>query len=80
VARCALEGAAEEAQGAGGSADIRFAVLHAQAGNLDDAFRRIDRALGNRDPSLVHLAVAPQWDGLRGDPRFQQRLARMGLP
>jgi hypothetical protein len=28
----------------------------------------------------VHLAVAPQWDGLRGDPRFEQRLARMGLP
>jgi len=55
-------------------------VLHAQAGDLDDAFRWLDRALDSHDPSLVHLAVAPQWDGLRGDPRFQQRLARMGLP
>ena len=80
VARCALDHAAQQAQHANGSADLRFAVLHAQAGDLDDAFRWLDRALDSHDPSLVHLAVAPQWDGLRGDPRFQQRLARMGLP
>ena len=79
VARCALDHAARQAQHANGSADLRFAVLHAQAGDLDDAFRWLDRALDSHDPSLVHLAVAPQWDGLRGDPRFQQRLARMGL-
>ena len=79
MARCALDHAAQQAQDANGSADIRFAVLHAQAGDLDDAFRRLDGALDSRDPALVHLAVAPQWDGLRGDPRFQQRLARMGL-
>jgi hypothetical protein len=54
-------------------------VLHAQAGDLDDAFRWLDRALDSHDPALVHLAVAPQWDNLRVDPRFQQRLTRMGL-
>ena len=70
VARCALDHAAQQAQHANGSADLRFAVLHAQAGDLDDAFRWLDRALDSHDPSLVHLAVAPQWDGLRGDPRF----------
>jgi hypothetical protein len=31
------------------------------------------------DPSLVHLAVAPQWDSLRADPRLAARLAAMGL-
>jgi hypothetical protein len=30
------------------------------------------------DPALVHLAVAPQWDSLRADPRFNQCLARLG--
>jgi hypothetical protein len=80
VARCALDDAGQQSQDASGSANVRFAVLHAQAGDLDAAFRSLDRALDSRDPSLVHLAVAPQWDGLRGDPRFQQRLARMGLP
>jgi hypothetical protein len=33
-----------------------------------------------RDPALVHLAVAPQWDSLRGDGRFAERLKAMGLP
>jgi len=28
---------------------------------------------------LVHLAVAPQWDSLRADPRFNECLARMKL-
>jgi hypothetical protein len=27
----------------------------------------------------VHMAVAPQWDCLRQDLRFADRLARMGL-
>ncbi len=80
MARCALDDAEAQPQDGGGSAVVRLAVLHAQAGELDDAFRNLDRALDSRDPSLVHLAVAPQWDRLRADPRFQQRLARMRLP
>ena len=79
VARCALDDARQQTQDASGSANVRFAVLHAQAGDLDDAFRSLDRALDSRDPALVHLAVAAQWDGLRGDLRFQRRLALMGL-
>jgi hypothetical protein len=30
----------------------------------------LDQAIAFRDPALVHLAVAPDWDSLRGDPRF----------
>jgi hypothetical protein len=33
-----------------------------------------------RDPALVHLAVAPEWDSLRSDPRFAERLRSMALP
>jgi len=32
-----------------------------------------------RDPGLVDLAVAPTWDSLRADPRFNECLARMKL-
>jgi hypothetical protein len=53
--------------------------LHSQAGDLDAAFEHLDRAIDSRDPALVHLAVAPQWDGLRADPRLAVRLTRMGL-
>jgi DNA-binding winged helix-turn-helix (wHTH) protein len=61
------------------AATIRLAVLHAELGELDAAFDHLDRALDEKDPAVVHLAVAPQWDSLRSDGRFVQRLARMGL-
>src|SRR5262249_13550713 len=50
----------------GGSIAVQRAVLCAAAGELDAAFENLDRAIAGRDPALVHLAVAPQWDSLRG--------------
>ncbi|HTS63400.1 MAG TPA: winged helix-turn-helix domain-containing protein [Candidatus Acidoferrales bacterium] len=61
------------------SSAIVLAIHHAEAGNLDAAFHHLDRAMESHDPSLVHLAVAPQWDEFRADPRFDACLARMGL-
>lgn len=58
---------------------LQLAVFAAQAGDIDTAFLHLDRAIGARDPSLVDLAVAPQWDPLRHDSRFEQSLSRMGL-
>jgi len=55
------------------------AVRYAEAGDLDAAFEHLQRAIDARDPALVHLAVAPQWDSLRADPRFNQCLVRMKL-
>jgi serine/threonine protein kinase/Tfp pilus assembly protein PilF len=75
--RCILKHAPRESSR--GSTGLVLAVLHAEAGDLDAAFEHLDRAIDARDPGLVHLAVAPQWDALRGDPRFNQRLARMRL-
>lgn len=46
---------------------------------MDEAFRHLDAAIALRDPALVHLAVAPQWDCLRGDERFGERLRAVGL-
>ena len=39
-------------------------------GRFDFGALRI--AIEGRDPCLVDLAVAPQWDALRKDPRFQR--------
>jgi hypothetical protein len=61
------------------AAAIQLPILSGEMGDLDAGFGHLDRALDSLDPSLVHLAVAPQWDSLRGDPRFGDRLARMGL-
>jgi tetratricopeptide (TPR) repeat protein len=59
---------------------FRRAVLYAAAGRIDEAFECLDQAIAFRDPGLVHLAVAPQSDALRGDRRFGERLKAMGLP
>ena len=56
------------------------AILYGAAGRLDEAFDCLDQAIAYRDPALVHLAVAPEWDSLRGDPRFAERLRSMALP
>lgn len=56
------------------------AILHGELGNLDEALRYLELAIDAREPCLVEIGVAPQWDPLRAHPRFQQCLARMGLP
>jgi serine/threonine-protein kinase len=61
-----------------GKASLRLPFLYGESDDLDAAFHHLDRALDARDPALVHLAVAPQWDCLRRDARFT-RLMRMGL-
>ena len=62
-----------------GMEDIRLVAQCAEAGDLDAAFERVRRLIDTRDPVLVHLAVAPQWDSLRADPRFNECLERMKL-
>jgi len=62
-----------------GMEEIRLVVLCAEAGDLDAAFERVQRLIDARDPVVVHLAVAPQWDCLRADPRFNECLERMKL-
>jgi len=58
----------------------RRAIFYADAGRLDDAFDCLDQAIASRDPALVYLGVAPQFDSMRGDARFPDRLKRLALP
>jgi DNA-binding winged helix-turn-helix (wHTH) protein/tetratricopeptide (TPR) repeat protein len=58
---------------------MQLAMAYGEAGDIDAAFRYLDRALETHDPGLVHIAVGPQWDSLRSDPRFQERVTRMGF-
>ena len=62
-----------------GDTVVKEPLGYAEAGNLDKAFELLQRAIDVRDPGLVHLAVAPEWDSMRVDPRFNQCLARMKL-
>jgi len=56
-----------------------IAEVHAYRGELDDAFRWLDRAYREHDVGMLGLKTDPLLRGLHGDPRFQALLNRMGL-
>jgi DNA-binding winged helix-turn-helix (wHTH) protein len=76
VVRFALEQASRQSAAL---PDVQLALFHSELGDLDAAIPHLERAIEGRDPCLVDLAVAPQWDALREHPRFQRCLADMGL-
>jgi DNA-binding winged helix-turn-helix (wHTH) protein/Tfp pilus assembly protein PilF len=59
---------------------MQLALFHGELGAMDQGFKYLEQAIESHDPGLVHLAVGPQWDCLRSDPRFKDALSRMGLP
>jgi tetratricopeptide (TPR) repeat protein len=73
-------GRAQADRGSSAGTAAALVVHSAEVGDLDAAFKHLQRAIDARDPALVHLAVAPQWDSLRADPRFHECLSRMKLP
>ena len=54
-------------------------MIHASLGDTDSAMPCLERAYWERIPWLPYTAVAPWFDPLRSDPRFQDLLARMDL-
>lgn len=56
-----------------------LARIHLGLSDLDTAFPLFDKALDDRDVRLIHLRVAPLFDPLRGDPRYDHLLQRLGL-
>jgi DNA-binding winged helix-turn-helix (wHTH) protein/tetratricopeptide (TPR) repeat protein len=76
VQKLALEFAANHPQAIPA---MQLAIMHGELGALDAGFQHLNQAIENHDPWLVHLAVGPQFDCLRGDPRFDDALSRMGL-
>jgi tetratricopeptide (TPR) repeat protein len=62
-----------------GLQELSWVAQCAEAGDLDAAFERVQRLIDARDQVLIYLAVAPHWDCLRADPRFNECLERMKL-
>lgn len=81
VARWALDVFSRQA--ARGPANTQMLVrLHAQRGELEDAFGWLSKAVASRAGWLVYLDVDPALDPLRGDPRLARVAAviRSGHP
>ena len=56
-----------------------MALAYAGLGNKDEAFRWLEVAYEQRWPRLPWIKIAPEYDDLRSDPRFEALLKKMGL-
>lgn len=53
---------------------------YAALGEVEEAVHWLERSFAEHETDLVSLAVDPRVDVLRGDPRFQELLGRIGFP
>jgi tetratricopeptide (TPR) repeat protein len=58
---------------------VALAMTYLAVGDLDGTFEWLDRMYEERSPVLIWLNVQPRYDALRGDPRFQELLRRIGF-
>jgi hypothetical protein len=54
-------------------------IIYAALGNMDEAFRWLERAYNDHDSVLTTIAFYPGSQPLRGDPRFSDLITRVGL-
>ena len=59
--------------------EVGYAILYAQTGDLDRAMQYLDHAYEERAGDLLYLGVEPTFDPLRGDPRFQALVRKVGI-
>jgi len=56
-----------------------FALIHLGLGEKERALEWLENGCQNREGPMVALRVHPAYDDLRGEPRFQTLLRRIGL-
>jgi serine/threonine-protein kinase len=64
----------------GDDASYSVAQIHAQLGEVAEAFAALERAFGNADWALIHLLTDPLLDPIRGDSRYGSLLSRLNFP
>jgi TolB-like protein/DNA-binding winged helix-turn-helix (wHTH) protein/tetratricopeptide (TPR) repeat protein len=56
-----------------------FVTAYLGLGDNDEAFAWLERAYQEQSNILIYIKVFPPYDSLRGDPRFQDLVRRVGL-
>jgi hypothetical protein len=56
------------------------ACANAQIGDKDKAFEYLEKSYQERELWMAYLQVDARLDSLRGDPRFDELVKRVGLP
>jgi hypothetical protein len=56
-----------------------FAILHAGLDEIDQSLTWLETGCENHESQIAALKVHPVYDSLRGEPRFQAILHRIGF-
>lgn len=64
----------------GGVRPRDLAEMQVEIGEGDAAIALLQRALEERDPTLIQVAIDPTYDPLRGDPRFVDIILKLRPP
>jgi tetratricopeptide (TPR) repeat protein len=57
-----------------------LAICYAELGEKDKAFQALNRSYEIRESLIQRIKVDPRLSSLRGDPRFDELVRRIGLP
>jgi hypothetical protein len=70
----------EQLVAAGRAQPASLAMMYARSGQKEKAFEWLEKSVAARSRALVLLRTEPQFDPLRGDPRFDDLVRRVGIP
>ncbi|MBX9603809.1 MAG: tetratricopeptide repeat protein [Bryobacteraceae bacterium] len=59
---------------------IQVAQLYLRMDDRDNALTWLERSLAEKSVPIVYIGADPQYDSLRGHPRFQALMAKLRLP
>ena len=59
---------------------FKVSSTYAQAGEVNQAFEWLEKAVERGSPELIYLGLRPDFDVLRSDPRYEILMQRFGLP
>lgn len=62
------------------SGALGLARIYSELGEKEKAFANLEKAYTERDEEMTNLAVEPEFDALRSDPRFRDLENRVGIP
>jgi Predicted integral membrane protein len=65
---------------AGGSPSFHLAMIYAQMGKINDAFKWLEKAYRDHEVEMYWLKVEPAFDPLHSDPRLKTMLDKIGYP
>lgn len=65
---------------AGGSPSFYIAMIYSQKGEIDEAFKWLEKSYQDHEVEMYWLKVEPPFEPIRSDPRYQEMLDKVGFP